>query len=232
MEPWVKFLRGTAEEYKRLPHKNEDTLYFVIQEEDSTAMALYLGSRLISGSGSIQGAASLDELTDVVVTTVGNRDILQYDSKTNSWINVSLEELLKQIKASIKPLITSVNEKQFVITNGELGIKSVELEKVNNLQQILDTTVKKEEGSRLINEKEIAALSKVIGGEFDNFIKAVDTDTFQINPETSTLNLIAVPQQALLSTIGDFSLLPGYDEKRTIVDEINVLYDIVQWKEY
>jgi hypothetical protein len=41
--------------------------------------------------------------------------------------------LLKQIKASIRPLITSVNEKQFVITDGELGIKSVELEKVNNL---------------------------------------------------------------------------------------------------
>ena len=44
-----------------MPVKDENTLYF-IYDEDIGASAVYLGTRLITGSGEIQGASNLNEL--------------------------------------------------------------------------------------------------------------------------------------------------------------------------
>ena len=46
---YVKFRRGTLEAFKNLGNRIEqDTLYFIYEEDESTA-ELYLGSKLISG---------------------------------------------------------------------------------------------------------------------------------------------------------------------------------------
>jgi hypothetical protein len=51
MANYVKFQRGSEQAYKNLVVKNQDTLYFVYDNSDSTAGKLYLGERLISGVG-------------------------------------------------------------------------------------------------------------------------------------------------------------------------------------
>ena len=66
MANWVKFLRGTFDQYAALPVKEEDTLYFVYST-DGKECGLYLGSRLVSGNGTIDGASVLDELNDVLI---------------------------------------------------------------------------------------------------------------------------------------------------------------------
>ena len=84
--------------YKALETKQEDTLYFVY-DEDKNSTALYLGGRLIAGTGEIVGANNLDELNDVLISTVANKDILQYDG--NQWKNITFDNLIEQIEAQL-----------------------------------------------------------------------------------------------------------------------------------
>ena len=99
-ESYVKFLRGSLANYRALETKDTDTLYFVYNEDQSST-ALYLGSRLIAGTGEILGASSLDELNDVLVKSVANKDILMYDSETSQWKNISFENLVSEIESVI-----------------------------------------------------------------------------------------------------------------------------------
>ena len=78
--------------YKALETKQEDTLYFVY-DEDKNSTALYLGGRLIAGTGEIIGANNLDELNDVLISTVANKDILQYDG--SQWKNITFDNLIE-----------------------------------------------------------------------------------------------------------------------------------------
>ena len=68
-------MRGTPSAYAALVTKENDTLYFISNPEDSE-VSLYLGSKLISGNG-IAGPGSagdlsellgLNDLSDVIVT--------------------------------------------------------------------------------------------------------------------------------------------------------------------
>ena len=111
MANWVKFLRGTFEEYSALPTKEQDTLYFVYSK-DGTECALYLGNRLVTGNGTIDGALNLDELVDVLIKNVGDKNILQYSKEKEQWINVSFESIINQIKDQLPSptsFITAVN---------------------------------------------------------------------------------------------------------------------------
>lgn len=84
--------------YKALETKQEDTLYFVY-DEDKNSTALYLGGRLIAGTGEIVGANNLDELNDVLISAVANKDILQYDG--SQWKNITFDNLIEQIEAQL-----------------------------------------------------------------------------------------------------------------------------------
>lgn len=56
MANYVKFLRGTPAAYANLPNKDNDTLYFIYEEDEASSL-LYLGSKLITGSDTvIEGA--------------------------------------------------------------------------------------------------------------------------------------------------------------------------------
>ena len=237
MANWVKFLRGTFSQYDALPTKEQDTLYFVYSE-DGKECALYLGNRLVSGNGTIDGATSFDELNDVLIQSVADKHLLQYDASKSQWVNISFEEVINQIKEKLPTptsFITSVNDINFSVDEGKLNLKPVSISQVDNLQNVLDNKVEKVEGSRLINQEEIAALRAVIdgqSGEFSNFIKAVDTEVFNVEAETGKLELVAVPARALTAVLGDVTTLPGYAENpnNTIIEEINNIYTILSWQ--
>lgn len=91
---YVKFLRGTPAAYRNLAEKDNDTLYF-IYEEDVESAELYLGSKLIAGGASSNEMPTLQDLRDVLLSESLIDDmVLVYDTDTKSWVNKSLDELV------------------------------------------------------------------------------------------------------------------------------------------
>ena len=91
---YVKFVRGTVTAWNQLKAANkvyDDTLYFIYESADATTGSLYLGTKLIGGTGS-GGANSLADLTDVIVSEISNKDILIYSG--GSWINGTIEDII------------------------------------------------------------------------------------------------------------------------------------------
>ena len=111
--------------------------------------------------------------------------------------------------------------------NNLLFIKSVDSNFiVNELGQLSLNPV----AGRLITQDEVSALQKVIDGEFNNFIKSVNTDIFSVNVD-GKLDLKSIPTSLLTPVIGDITKLPNYAEGTTIVNEINNIYDRLTWQE-
>ena len=81
---YVKFIRGTPTAFEKLSQKNSDTLYF-ISESDSKVGSLYLGEKLIS-----QSISSIQDLENISFENLQDKDLLSYNSNTNTWINKSV----------------------------------------------------------------------------------------------------------------------------------------------
>lgn len=93
MAKYVKFMRGTIAAYNKLPKKDDDTLYF-LSDNNNQEGSLYLGTKLIAGADSIYGATSLGELLDVVLTPELDYDaLLMYDSVEMKWRDYSFDAL-------------------------------------------------------------------------------------------------------------------------------------------
>lgn len=93
---YVKFVRGTVTAWNQLKAASQvydDTLYFIYESADATTGSLYLGTKLIGGTGS-GGANSLADLTDVdvIVSEISNKDILIYNG--TSWVNGTIEDII------------------------------------------------------------------------------------------------------------------------------------------
>lgn len=86
---YVKFVRGTPTAFNKLASKDIDTLYF-ISEKDAATGKLYLGSKLISG-----GVTSESNLGDVIISAIGDKQILVYDANQGAWVNQSLNTIVK-----------------------------------------------------------------------------------------------------------------------------------------
>lgn len=91
---YVKFLRGSQAAYNNIATKDPDTLYFIYPDANSESGKLYLGDRLIGG-----GDASnlvLGDLTNILLTSVKDKDILSYNEESEKWENISFGELLQK----------------------------------------------------------------------------------------------------------------------------------------
>ena len=91
---YVKFVRGTVTAWNQLRAASQirdDTLYFIYESADATTGSLYLGTKLIGGTGS-GGANSLADLTDVIVSEISNKNILIYNG--GFWINGTIEDVI------------------------------------------------------------------------------------------------------------------------------------------
>jgi hypothetical protein len=89
---YIRIRRGTPPTYKRLRYKDPNTLYF-IAEKDATTGLLYMGDKLIAGgdySEAVSAQIKLKDLADVIQENVGDKDILAYDTNTETWTNISL----------------------------------------------------------------------------------------------------------------------------------------------
>ena len=129
--------------------------------------------------------------------------------KVGSW-EVNLDNYYTKEEINNLLFIKSVDSNFIVNESGQLSLNPV--------------------AGRLITQDEISALQKVIGGEFNNFIKSVNTDIFSVNVD-GKLDLVSIPTSLLTPVIGDMTKLPNYTEETTIVNEINNIYDRLTWQE-
>lgn len=97
---YVKFVRGSKQAFNALLNKAADTLYFIYDPDDLTVGSLYLGSRLIGGTGSA-ASSSLGDLKDIVLSTVKDKQILIFDTSSNSWKNGTISDILSVDEVSI-----------------------------------------------------------------------------------------------------------------------------------
>lgn len=78
---YVKFIRGTPTAFAKLSQKDNDTLYF-ISEANSKKGSLYLGGKLISES-----IANLEDLSNILLENVQDKNLLSYDANGEKWVN-------------------------------------------------------------------------------------------------------------------------------------------------
>lgn len=86
MVNYVKFMRCTQKYFNDLTTKDQDTLYFVYDQNSVDNGFLYLGNRLISGSfedHSSNGYISMSDIKDIVIKEgLTDGDILLYNEGT------------------------------------------------------------------------------------------------------------------------------------------------------
>lgn len=108
---YVKFQRGSQAAYDKLvtdKRVDDNTLYFIYPEGNSTVGKLYLGSRLISGGDVVLSAASLNDLADVIAAEVQVHDFLVAEKVTDAegketvaWVNKNVNDVAALIKAAM-----------------------------------------------------------------------------------------------------------------------------------
>ena len=86
-------MRGTPEAYSKLAIKNSDTLYF-ISEPDALDGALYLGSKLIAGGNDANLSLSINDLSDVIIDAIADKQLLVYDLSKSAWVNATVDEVI------------------------------------------------------------------------------------------------------------------------------------------
>lgn len=90
MANYVKFRRGTPAQFAALSNKENDTLYFIFENNEDD-VKLYLGSKLIA-CGKTNGASNLADLQDVVLNAVAAKDMLVYEG--GKWVNKSVDKII------------------------------------------------------------------------------------------------------------------------------------------
>lgn len=100
MTNYVKFLKGSPTAYASLAKKDENTLYFVFNQDQPPSSdtyqrtgKLYLGDILVATNVSEDGTNivdSLAELIDVDVRGLSNGQVLVYDANVEKWIPQTL----------------------------------------------------------------------------------------------------------------------------------------------
>lgn len=209
-----------------------DIIYYTVENDDGTTSQV-AGSLLSPEDKEKLSALVLDEDGGVGISGTVNADNVSglgtwiTNNATNHIVNLTENNLSQELKDKIN-FITSVDESNFTVVDGKLDFKTINAAEVAGLQALLDNKVNVKAGSRLINAEEITLLEKVSQGEFDNLIANVNEAIFSI--DDSTLNLIAVPSELLLDTVGDLTKLSNFSEGTTIVNEINNIYEILTWQ--
>ena len=117
---YVKFVRTTTAVWNQLPSpkKNNDTLYFVLDNE-KTSGSLYLGAVLIASNVPLEvpSLATLKDVFDYTNIELANGSILVWDTLEQRWKPVSLLVKLMEITSTL-----TVMEGATATKNGEKGV--------------------------------------------------------------------------------------------------------------
>lgn len=250
---YVRFLRGTKAAFDKIITKDKDTLYFIYNSEDQTKGSLYLGNKLIGGgSGSTTTVTDINDLANVLISNVQDKQILVYDASAGKWVNKTPEEIQVEVMtgatadaAGTSGLVPApVAGEQDKYLRGD-GVWAAPLsdEQLTALGKVddLETRV----GSI---ETNVGGLSTKVGSlqtQYDNLIKdapaALDTlkeiADWISKDETGTQALIQrvtnieTKVTGLQDTVGDIKEFTRYAEGDTIVSILNDLDGRMKWSD-
>ena len=236
---YVRFLRGTKAAFDKIEIKDKDTLYFIYDSEDQTKGSLYLGNKLIGGgNGSTTTATDINDLANVLISNVQDKQILVYDASAGKWINKTPEEIQIEVMtgatadaagtSGLVPAPAAGAQDKFLRGDG-MWAAPLSDEQLTTLGKVdgLETRV----GS--------------IETKYDNLIKdapaALDTlkeiADWITKDETGTQALIQrvtnieTKVTGLQDTVGDITKFTRYAEGDTIVSILNDLDGRMKWSD-
>lgn len=249
---YVRFLRGTKAAFDKIITKDKDTLYFIYDSEDQTKGSLYLGNKLIGGGSGSTTVTDINDLANVLISNVQDKQILVYDASAGKWVNKTPEEIQVEVMtgatadaAGTSGLVPApVAGEQDKYLRGD-GVWAAPLsdEQLTALGKVddLETRV----GSI---ETNVGGLSTKVGSlqtQYDNLIKdapaALDTlkeiADWISKDETGTQALIQrvtnieTKVTGLQDTVGDIKEFTRYAEGDTIVSILNDLDGRMKWSD-
>lgn len=236
---YVRFLRGTKAAFDKISQKDNDTLYFIYDSEDQTKGSLYLGNKLIGGgNGSTTAVMDINDLANVLINNVQDKQILAYDASAGKWVNKTPEEIQIEVMtgatadaagtSGLVPAPAAGAQDKFLRGDG-MWAAPLSDEQLTTLGKVdgLETRV----GS--------------IETKYDNLIKdapaALDTlkeiADWITKDETGTQALIQrvtnieTKVTGLQDTVGDITKFTRYAEGDTIVSILNDLDGRMKWSD-
>lgn len=248
---YVKFLRGTKTAFDKIVTKDKDTLYFIYDSDDQTKGSLYLGNKLIGGgNGSTTTVTDINDLANVLISNVQDKQILVYDASAEKWVNKTPEEIEVMTRATADAAGTSglvpapaAGEQNKYLRGDGTWAAPLSDEQLTTLGKVdgLETQV----GSIETNISELNTSVGNLQTQYNNLIKdapaALDTlkeiADWITNDETGTQALIQrvtnieTNVTGLQDTVGNITEFTRYAEGDTIVSILNDLDGRMKWSD-
>lgn len=193
---FVKFLKGSLSAFENLASKDENTLYFLTEEDGRSA--LYMGSRLIAGANGSIPVSELADLEDVLLNTLAGEDVLIY--RDGKWKNIPFATLTESIRTSIATLEGKVYTKTEIDSkveaiNGEIAKKAsaANVESALALKANVADVYKKTEVDGQIAAVNTELAKKAVAADVNNALnlKANAADVYAKGEVDTALNLKA-----------------------------------------
>ena len=236
---YVRFLRGTKAAFDKIEIKDIDTLYFIYDSEDQTKGSLYLGNKLIGGgNGSTATVTDINDLANVLISNVQDKQILTYDASTKKWVNKTSEEI--QIEVMTGATADTVG------TSGLVPAPAAgEQDKYLRGDGMWAAPLSDEQLTTLGKVDGLETRVGSIETKYDNLIKdapaALDTlkeiADWITKDETGTQALIQrvtnieTKVTGLQDTVGDITKFTRYAEGDTVVSILNDLDGRMKWSD-
>lgn len=236
---YVRFLRGTKAAFDKIEIKDKDTLYFIYDSEDQTKGSLYLGNKLIGGgNGSTATVTDINDLANVLISNVQDKQILTYDASTKKWVNKTPEEI--QIEVMTGATADTVG------TSGLVPAPAAgEQDKYLRGDGMWAAPLSDEQLTTLGKVDGLETRVGSIETKYDNLIKdapaALDTlkeiADWITKDETGTQALIQrvtnieTKVTGLQDTVGDITKFTRYAEGDTVVSILNDLDGRMKWSD-
>jgi hypothetical protein len=172
-------MRGTFAAWNKLPiaDRNADTLYFISDANDGEAV-LYLGNKLIAGGSADVSAVTLDDLSDVVISALGevtSVDFLVYDQKAGAWVNKNPRDLafegatsLSMGEAGLVPAPATGQENYFLRGDGTWApatCAAALYEATLQENETHDDAIARVVGSNTVLNGDVAVIKELIAGD-------------------------------------------------------------------
>lgn len=236
---YVKFLRGTKTAFDKIIIKDNDTLYFIYDSEDQTKGSLYLGDKLIGGgNGSAAAVTDINDLANVLINNVQDKQILAYDALTKKWVNKTPEEIQVEVMtgatadvagtSGLVPAPAAGAQDKYLRGDGAWAAplsdeQLTTLGKVDSLETRVGSIETKYDN--LVKDAP-AALDTL--REIADWIAEDKTGTQALIQRVTNIETSVA---GLQSTVGDIKKFTRYTEGDTIVSILNDLDGRMQWSD-
>ena len=216
---YVKFQRGSQSAYDALKVANkldDNTLYFIYDDNNGGVGALYMGKRVISGGDITIASASLDDLADVVLSETGANSFLIKDDTSGNWISKSLEDVVKLIEEKLEISPTIVED----ITNLQNSVTSIN-QNIADLEEAVNGKVDTQAMTEAIEE----AVSRKADISTVNSALDLKANIVDVN---SALDLKAnvVDMNSALDLKADKTYVDAELDKKATIDSVNAALDL------